>query len=324
MRWPGGGGDVYHWRTNSVGPQRCASFGGVDPHSTFDAFMTSLALPLKLDVVHGANYGTNATCTAGGDPQEAADWVDYANNVRHYGVKLWTIGNEQWANFSIDLHTPSHDPWTYASSVAESFYPLMKARDPSIQIGIDLAVPDNPSWDAIVLKRAKYDFVDIHSYVSKPPRDDQQLLLEGPRQFEERALATTRAELRAAGRPATPIMVGEWNAEAFALGKQQTSIVGALFDGMAGAALLASGIPYAAFYNGFDASCGTDAADGGLYGWPPYGTWSPFSAGSRTYTRARVAVSAGPRSLRTVPYTHLGGHLACSATSAIRESTCWL
>lgn len=290
VRWPGGGGDVYHWRTNSVGPGRCATYGGVDRHSTFDAFMTQLAMPLGVDVVLGVNYGSDATCTGPGDPAEAADWVDYANNVRHYGVKLWTIGNEQWATFSLDLHAPAHSPHTYASNVANRYYPLMKARDPAIAIGIDLAAPYDASWDTVVLKEAKYDFVDIHSYVDAPPRDDEQLLLQGPRQFE-RALAVTRAELRAAGRASTPIMLGEWNAEAFALGKQQSSIVGALFVGIAGAVMLESGISYAAFYNGFDASCGTDPADQQLYGWLAYGTWSPFSAGAGTYSGAGGCVS---------------------------------
>jgi alpha-L-arabinofuranosidase len=193
VRWPGGGGDVYHWRTNSVGPERCASYGGVDPHSTFDAFMTKLALPLGLDVVLGANYGSNAACTAGGEPSEAADWVDYANNVKHYGVKLWTIGNEQWADFSLDLHAPAHSPSTYAQNVANRYYPLMKARDPTIQIGIDLAAPYDAAWDAIVLKDARYDFVDIHTYVDALPRNDEQLLLEGPAQVEH-AIAVTRSE----------------------------------------------------------------------------------------------------------------------------------
>ncbi|MFA5058327.1 MAG: discoidin domain-containing protein [Opitutaceae bacterium] len=34
-----------------------------------------------------------------GTPQEAADWVYYANVVKGYGVKYWEVGNENWGNW---------------------------------------------------------------------------------------------------------------------------------------------------------------------------------------------------------------------------------
>ena len=50
----------------------------------------------------------------------------------------------------------------------------MKAKDPSIQIGIDLVVPDNNAsnrttpWDVTVLANAQFDFVEVHWYGASP------------------------------------------------------------------------------------------------------------------------------------------------------------
>ena len=56
------------------------------------------------------NYGSNSAGTGGGDPNEAAAWVRYANSTKHYGVSYWEIGNEVYgngtygANWETDLH----------------------------------------------------------------------------------------------------------------------------------------------------------------------------------------------------------------------------
>ncbi len=81
MRYPGGSyGDIYHWKDNT------APGGYVAPNTDFDTFMGSVrrvgAQPMII-----ANYGT-------GTPEEAADWVRYANVTKGYGAKYWTIGNE--------------------------------------------------------------------------------------------------------------------------------------------------------------------------------------------------------------------------------------
>ena len=67
-RWPGGkGADRYHWRTNTDGVGICGAgfnLGKPNPNSTFDNFMTDIALPAHLDVSITVNYGSNPQCTA--------------------------------------------------------------------------------------------------------------------------------------------------------------------------------------------------------------------------------------------------------------------
>ena len=64
-----------------------------------------------------ANYGT-------GTPQEAADWVRYANVTKGYGVKYWEIGNELYGNghygaaWEADDHADK-SPADYATNVKE-------------------------------------------------------------------------------------------------------------------------------------------------------------------------------------------------------------
>jgi alpha-L-arabinofuranosidase len=95
VRWPMAGiSDFYHWQSNSF--SSCAAPYQLVARTTFDQFMQQVAQPLGLDVNITVNYGSNATCAGGGDPNEAAAWVDYANNQMHYGIKYWTIGNEQY------------------------------------------------------------------------------------------------------------------------------------------------------------------------------------------------------------------------------------
>jgi hypothetical protein len=85
MRYPGGSyGDIYNWQNNT------ATGGFVAPGTDFDSFMGTVkkigAQPIII-----ANYGT-------GTPQEAADWVQYANITKGYGAKYWEIGNELYGN----------------------------------------------------------------------------------------------------------------------------------------------------------------------------------------------------------------------------------
>ena len=56
--------------------------------------MQNIAQPLHAHVAITVNYGTNPDCSGRADPNEAAAWVNYANNVKQYGIKYWTIGNE--------------------------------------------------------------------------------------------------------------------------------------------------------------------------------------------------------------------------------------
>ena len=77
LRFPGGSvTDVYHWQTNSASQGQY-----INPNNSFDAFMGVVAQS-GAQALLCVNYGTNAAGTAGGDPSEAAAWVDYANHTK--------------------------------------------------------------------------------------------------------------------------------------------------------------------------------------------------------------------------------------------------
>jgi Cellulose binding domain/Fibronectin type III domain len=190
IRYPGGSyADIYHWKDNT------APGGYVAPDTDFDTFMGSVrAAGAQADVI--ANYGT-------GTAQEAADWVQYANKTKHYGVKYWEIGNENYGNghygssWEADDHADK-SPTAYANGLVE-YAKAMKAVDPTIKIGAVLTTPGNwpdaivadgdaASWNQTVLSIAgpSIDFAILHWY---PGGTDTANALSKPQQ------ATDIAEL---------------------------------------------------------------------------------------------------------------------------------
>jgi len=302
VRWPMASiSDSYHWQTNSF--SSCSSIWNPTARTTFDQFMQQVAQPLGVDVNITVNYGSNSTCTGGGDPNEAAAWVDYANNQMHYGIKYWSIGNEQYYGdprlgstpTTPDFNVSPTDPGsvgsaTYASLIASQFYPLMKAADPTIQIGVDLVVPDNNAstrtapWDSTVLANASFDFVEVHWYGSSPANvaiSDSALLTSGITYFSS-AVTQLRSELGAAGKANVPIYVGEWGIPGAAGGSPQSvTIVGALYTAMAYGELMNAGIPMAGLWEGFESDC-TPAAPGDYskQDWYTSSLFQAYSVGS--------------------------------------------
>ena len=168
LRYPGGSySDIYHWRDHT------APGGYVAPNTDFDHFMAGARRTGAQPIVT-ANYGT-------GTPQEAADWVRYANVEKHYGVKYWEIGNELYGNghygsaWEADDH-PEKTPAEYATLVRQ-YAEAMKAVDPTIKVGAVLTTPgdwpdgitasgDAGSWNQVVLSIAGpvVDFGILHWY----------------------------------------------------------------------------------------------------------------------------------------------------------------
>src|SRR5579885_2437356 len=240
LRFPGGStADFYHWKTNTV---TSTQYGSINPNDTFDAFM-KVANQAGARPMLTVNYGSNAAGTGGGDPQEAADWVRYANITKHYHVQYWEIGNEVYGNGSygsqweVDLHKEK-GPVAYANN-ALTFIRAMKAVDPSIQIGVVL-IPlgiwpygIGPDWNSNVLSIAcqALDFVDIHWYPQEPGKESDAGLLSSPTKIAG-VISNLRDSIKAhCGTRASQIkiMLTETNSVSYNPGKQTVSPTNALF-----------------------------------------------------------------------------------------------
>ncbi|WP_234341537.1 LPXTG cell wall anchor domain-containing protein [Streptomyces sp. NRRL S-646] len=205
LRYPGGSyADAYHWKTHTLD-----GGGWVAPGTDFDHFMAT-AKRVGAQPIITANYGS-------GTPQEAADWVKYANVDKGYGVKYWEIGNEVSGNgyygskWELDNHADK-SPREYAKNLL-AYAKAMKAVDPKVKIGAVLNTPgswpdgvmaagDTADWNHTVLAIAgkSIDFVIIHSYPSASSTAD---LLNSPTQVAGvtsavRSLLTTYAGAHAA------------------------------------------------------------------------------------------------------------------------------
>jgi hypothetical protein len=275
VRWPGGSlSDQYHWQT--------ATWCGntyVNGNSTFDHFMQDIVAPTRAGVAITVNYGSNAACSAGGDPSEAAAWVDYANNTKHYGIKWWTVGNEVYGSWEYDLHQKKNDAATYASAVATGYYPQMKAKDPTVNVGAVVAGGYSPSWDQYVLAHAKFDFVEDHWYAQAPGQESDAYLLDQAPSALAAELTNVRAEMNSAGVPSSvPIFLGEFSSVYANPGKQSVSIVGGLFTGEVVAQLLQHGIGLSTVWISFG-GCNNGNNSPSLYGWQTFGTYTIFSDG---------------------------------------------
>ncbi|CAG7646924.1 cellulose binding domain-containing protein [Actinacidiphila bryophytorum] len=215
MRYPGGSyGDIYHWQDNT------APGGYVAPGTDFDAFMGTVkkigAQPILI-----ANYGS-------GTPQEAADWVRYANITQHYGAKYWEVGNELYGNghYGSGWETDNHadkSPTAYGTNVVD-YATAMKAVDPSVKIGAVLTLPGNwpdgvmgsgetADWNhtVIPLIAGKADFVIVHWY---PGGSDAAGMLNTPSQLAGE-LAQLHDQLNEAGVGDMPIALTELNSNVF-------------------------------------------------------------------------------------------------------------
>ncbi|MBM9503390.1 cellulose binding domain-containing protein [Actinacidiphila acididurans] len=211
LRYPGGSyGDIYHWQTNT------APGGYVAPGTDFDAFMGTVK-KIGAQPVLIANYGS-------GTPQEAADWVRYANITKGYGAKYWEVGNELYGNghygsgWETDQHADT-SPTAYAHNVLD-FVSSMKAVDPTVKVGAVLTMPGNwpdgvmaggesADWNHTVIPiiAGKADFVIVHWY---PSSSGASQMLGSVSQLTGE-LSQLRDELDAAGAKDTPIALTEVN-----------------------------------------------------------------------------------------------------------------
>jgi hypothetical protein len=282
LRWPGGStADVYHWQnqTECNSSDSGGSAGAAySPNSTFANFMKDVVQPGGYDVAVTAAYGTNVACNGGGVPSEAAAWVAYVkSNGWNSHVRYWTVGNEVFGGWETDLHNPANDAGTYAAAMSGSngYYALMKAADPTIQVGVVVDVSGQfPNWDSTVLASAPYDFVELHYYAQNPGSESDSWLLNSSAADYDSQIAKVRADLAAAGHPNTPIMVGEDNSVSYNPGKQTVSIVNALFMGQNLVEGIKNNLMVTTvwFGDGGTQNCGNNNSSS-LYGWQNWGSY---------------------------------------------------
>jgi hypothetical protein len=290
LRFPGGStADAYHWQSNSLTQGQS---GYVDPHNTFDAFM-KVVRQTGAQAMLTVNYGSNAAGTAGGDPQEAADWVKYANQTQHDGVRYWEIGNEVYGNgtygskWEVDLHK-EHGPVAYAQN-ALTFIQAMKKVDPTIQVGVVLTAPGrwpdglNPDWNQHVLSIAcqAINFVDVHWYPQDPgPESDAGLLTSTAHIASMVSVLRDRIHAYCGSHAnQVSIMITETNSVSFNPGKQSTSPVNALFLADTYMNWLESGVTNIDWWDVHNSITTGQNNSPSLYGDQHYGDYGVLSSG---------------------------------------------
>jgi hypothetical protein len=309
LRWPGGStSDDYHWNSTNTSnpangvaptPSICGS-SYQDPNTNYLNFINDLEfpspafsnLPSGFDVALTADYGTSPNCIGAGEPSEAADWVQYAyangGTVSHV-----TVGNEEYGHWETDNHTVKNDPTTYAAAVAgtSGYYALIKAASSSTLVGVDVdagataADDSTTNWDPIVLANAPYDFVEYHFYPQNPGSESDTTLVHSAAQELTTGINTIKAELATAGKPDTPIYVGEMGSVSSNPGKQTWSITQGLYAGQLLGEMMNDGVSRATWWIGFGNCNGTAGNNGSsLYGWQDFGAYNIFSDGSADST----------------------------------------
>jgi hypothetical protein len=278
VRWPGGSwSDDYHWATNAM----CGNTPNTN--ATFANFVNDLVTPGGFDVALTANYGTNAACSGPGDPTEAAAWIAQAKSINAH-VSHITVGNEEYGSWEDDLHTKKNDAATYAASVGTAstsgYYSQIKAADSSVLVGVDVNPGNSPAWDPTVLAASQYDFVEYHYYPQGPGSESDTYLVQKAAQDLTTSINTLKSELATAGKPDTPIYVGEIGSVYTNPGKQSLSITQGLYAGQALGEMMNDGVARATWWIGFGNCNGTQGnISSSLYGWQNFGGYNIFADG---------------------------------------------
>ena len=317
-RFPGGCQvDLWHWRTGTDGPGRCSR--SANPNSTWRNFVNDVALPAHLNVSLGVNYGSNKTCTAGGDPTEAAAWVSAAP-ARHW----WTVGNEQYyagnpgAN-ALDLHRPAAgqtscpgNPVCYAYYERAFYNDMHAAAAHNISVCID-GFPQQHSgaWDAVVLANARYDCSEIHFYPEIEGQGNDDTLLQNGAGLFDAFIKTEQAHLATAGRPNVPLFVAEVNRQSNTPGPE--SIVEGLFAANVVATAMDDGVARLTWHSTF-ADCNYPVPNQpNVYpSWLPWGTSGMFSGQNSNCSSMQpplgTLLAVGNSFLVLSSYVHPGEH----------------
>ena len=292
VRYPGGSyGDIFNFISGTDQTVQPGAYMASDV--TFNYFMSDTVLPEGGKALITVNYGSNLTDNGGGQPSEAASWVQYANVTNNYGIVYWEIGNEIYGNgyygTNLDWEEDLHDPDTVAAdrvgnaalsptaygTNAAAFVTAMKAVDPSIKCGIFVnAASYYTDWDQDVLtaistalKGTGYnlDFVIVHWY---PSGTDAEVLAA---QYGPNGIAANVAQIRSdianyytlSNANSLEIIVSETGSGSVG------GIVPALFatdDDLTWFENTATNVEYQELHNGFLTNAGPGVPEGPWYG----------------------------------------------------------
>jgi hypothetical protein len=276
VRWPGGSNsDLYNWETNT----ECGGYS--TPNSNFTSFVNDFVIPTGIDLALTADYGTGKNCTGPGDPTEAASWATEALTLG-VTVSHMTVGNEEYGTWETDNHTLKNNAATYAAATAGSsgYYALVKAASPSTLVGVSVNPGNSPAWDPTVLADAPYDFVEYHYYPETPGQESDTFLVHQAAQALTTNINTIKTELNTAGKPNTPIYVGEIGGPYSNPGKQSWSITQGLYAGQVLGEMMNAGVSRLTWWIGFGNCNGTSGNDSAsVYGWQDFGAYNVFSDG---------------------------------------------
>jgi hypothetical protein len=303
VRWPGGSdSDLYHWETNTL-----CDGGYADPNDTFTNFVNDMAVPAHLDVALTANYGSDPTCTTGGEPSEAAAWATAALQAGITPSHM-TVGNEEYGSWEYDLHSTPNDPTIYAAAVVgtDGFYNAIKTASPNTLVGVVVDADNTANgWDNTVLANAKgsYDFVEYHYYPEAPGQESDTFIVQQAAQQLTTNINTLRSELAMWGTPDTPIYVGEIGGAYTNPGKQSWSITQGLYAGQVLGEMMNDGVSRLTWWIGFGNCNGTNGNDTtSVYGWQDFGAYNVFSDGPTEDPTCPGAGSVGTMSPTAVAF----------------------
>jgi alpha-N-arabinofuranosidase len=221
VRWPGGCFvSGYHW-LDGVGPSRRPTYDRAwrvtDPNSFGTDEFLAWCAELGAEPYLCTNAGT-------GSPEEMADWVEYVNRppgsrwadlrVEHghpepYGVRLWSIGNENYGPWELGAKTGTE----WAAYVAEAAKQILRT-DPDVSLLA--AAVERTDWALPLLDQAgeHLSFLSIHGYWDELWEVDEPssyLACMAKTMEPERQIALARAMIEASGHRHVKIAFDEWN-----------------------------------------------------------------------------------------------------------------
>ena len=289
LRFPGGStSDDYHFASNTSGDNTWTWT------TSFDRF-AHVATNIGAQVFITINYGS-------GSPQEASNWVYYANTTKRYGFKNWEIGNENYGTWENDTNARPHDAYTYATR-ARGFIEAMRAADATIRIGVPVSpgeesfsngYTDHPAinsrtrakhygWTPVLLSTFKSmglrpDFLVHHRYPQEPGQESDPGLLSSTRSWAVDATDLRRQLGDYLGADGTNVvlMCTENNSVSYNPGKQTTSLIDGLYLLDSTGQLLNTEFRSLTWWD-FRNSSETNNNAASLYGWRDYGDYGMVS-----------------------------------------------